>query len=159
MDDFGVSFSPLSASGSNPAQTHGGPGGNSPIQDAIQILSLKQPRVVGAGSIAPSALLNAQGSMGQPDAIMALLRQIFGQAGMPGGGPTASGGSPYQQFFGNEGQTSMPAPAMGPTAPLPKITPGTGAGPTGPDTGGYGGQAPMAPPKPAMPEPNQNRRV
>src|SRR5512137_2970035 len=35
-----------------------------PIQDAIQVLSLRLPRVVGAGAVAPGALLNAQGAAG-----------------------------------------------------------------------------------------------
>jgi hypothetical protein len=67
-DDFGLSFSPLQP----PA--FGGPGSNgnnalgnngpSPVQEAIRILSLRIPRVVGAGALAPLGLLNSLGASG-----------------------------------------------------------------------------------------------
>ncbi len=87
-DGFGVSFSPGQQGGQGQAQGAGRP---SPVQQAIQTLSLKLPRVAGAGSVAPDALLNSAGGgqLGGPtDAasmLEAIKRMLFGnQGGQPG---------------------------------------------------------------------------
>jgi hypothetical protein len=63
--DFGISFSPLQppASGGPNGGANGARGGppGSPVQEAIRILSLRIPRVVGASALAPMGLLNALG--------------------------------------------------------------------------------------------------
>src|SRR5690242_3696958 len=72
---IGQTFAPLW----DPAQQRpaGPTGGDGPSQ-AIQTLSLRIPRVVGAGSIAPSALLTSPGSGGLPTENMSpLLQQIL----------------------------------------------------------------------------------
>jgi hypothetical protein len=78
---IGQTFAPLG----DPTQQQGpggpgGPGGN--VGQAIQTLSLRYPRVVGAGSPIPQALLEGQGSAGLPQGgnpiIDAILRGILG---------------------------------------------------------------------------------
>lgn len=97
-DTFGLSFAPLD-NPQNPQQPQNGggygSGAVSPVQQAIQILSLRQPRVYGAGAPAAPQLLNAAGGGGVPDMqalLKALMLHLQGQMGMPD--PNAGGGSP-----------------------------------------------------------------
>jgi hypothetical protein len=93
-DTFGLSFTPgQPQNGQQSGQQGGQPRGNvSPVQQAIQTLSLRIPRVVGAGGLAPQALLTAQGgsALGNPNSASVLeeiRRRLFGPA------PTATPGT------------------------------------------------------------------
>jgi hypothetical protein len=129
-DPFGVSFSPSAG------PTGDGGSKPTPVQQAIQTLSLKIPKNPGAGAIAPGALLNSPGGGavgGNPNDAMILeqiRKMLFGtKPGQVGMGP------------------QMPtAPDMGsqPSVPPPPQGGGFGPGPIG--TG-----APM--PKAAMQQP------
>jgi hypothetical protein len=137
-DDFGLSFSPLG----NAQQGYGQNAPNqqtNPLQEAIQILSLRRPRVVGATSPIPGPLLNGQG--GGMNGMSAIIQNLLSQFG---------GQSPYQGFFGNEGHTG-PSAGPGPVLPTPRITPGQGGAPPAPP-------APwsMPPSSPSMPGPVGN---
>jgi hypothetical protein len=143
MADFGVSFVP----GDDPMQRQAGPGGAapsgvSPLQSAIRLLSMRLPRIGGAGlspgALAPGALLNAPGGggLGAGGGLEALLRALFGL-----GGQAAGGGMPQM----------TPAQPLGAPPPLPKFTPGdpdlrmAPGGPPDPTVGGIvppGGFAP-----------------
>ena len=118
--DAGLSFQP--GTSIDRAQTAGGDAGMSnrgasPVQDAIRVLSLKIPKMVGQGSpINPSLL---------------------------GGGPGFGPGGPQdflqllQKFLaGASGQPGMQAPQAMPQAPTPAFTMGVTTG----------GQAPPPPP-------------
>lgn len=81
----GVNFQPGLQDSNDPRmQGERRPGGSSQgVQDAIKVLSLRLPKVVGAQAVAPSALLNAPGAAGNPhiDSIVEnVLRKFF-----PGG--------------------------------------------------------------------------
>lgn len=63
MSDLGLSFMP----NAQPNQPGQGPQpGVEPVQNAIRILSLRLPKVVGGGAFAPGALLNGAGAQGNP---------------------------------------------------------------------------------------------
>lgn len=127
--DFGVSFQP-GVNGNGQARNGSGPQPpRNSIQEAIQMLSLRMPKVFGARAIAPAPLLTSPGGMGQPAARGNVSAQALASlAGLPSG----------------RGMPSMPAPMIptpplaGPTprqfAPLPGPTPGqpgTGPAPDG----------------------------
>lgn len=106
---FGVSFQP-GAQGFN--QNGNGQPSQSPsgaVQEAIKILSLRLPKVVGAQASVPMPLLTSQGSGGNPR-VNSVVNQIMARFGgqgapsmpaMPSGqpsGPNFAGASaPYQQ--------------------------------------------------------------
>jgi len=135
-DNFGLTFAPTDQNTTqNP---NGPPSGGRPsqaIQDAIQILSLRIPRVVGAGSITSPSLL---GPSGAPDPILDMLRRLFPTTGtgtyqpphlprMPlGTGPTPSQPAapiPHPGFVpGNAPPDRTPVPVTSP--PPPAATPG-----------------------------------
>lgn len=152
MDTFGLNFAPLDQNKPNMAQpgtgSPAGGGSNTPIQDAIQTLSLRIPHVVGAGALAPDALLNSPGGSAIPGGtgltLEALLRRLFAQPGglqgVPTGGPVASMPmSPMPGLGGAPLGTTPSAP------PLPRIGVGT-------DVPGLGAPPPApAPPAPAAP--------
>lgn len=104
------------------------PSADAGVQEAIKVLSLRLPKVVGAQSMAPGALLNAQGARGDSriDAIVNRVLQQYlptekppmGQAptvppvlGQPG--PGESGPMP----------PSPPVRMPDPSAPIPPQTP------------------------------------
>ena len=102
---FGYSFQPgLADSGANGTGRAGGP--RQPIQEAIQMLSLRLPKSFGARSIAPAPLLTALGSMGQPGARGNVTAQAYAQlAGVPmpqtlGGSMPPTVGGQAQMFGG-----------------------------------------------------------
>lgn len=75
-ETLGISFSPF---GDNDPSKR--PQGAPTPQQAIQVLSYRYPRVVGASSPAPAALLNGRGSAGLPGGGMdleQLLAMLFG---------------------------------------------------------------------------------
>ena len=58
-DEIGISFAPT-GQGAAGAQVERS--ATSPVADAIKVLSLRIPRVVGPGGIAPGALMNGMGA-------------------------------------------------------------------------------------------------
>lgn len=149
MPDYGVSFVP----GQDQQQPQHG--GASPLQQALQVLSLRLPRVQGANSLAPSGLLHGMGGamFGGDMDLERLLAQLFGPGGpLAGGGGmpppsqpttkvTPSGGPPDAAPGGGPLNPSLPPPSM-PTWPAPtpgsidRTTPGGGT-PTLPGAGPY----------------------
>lgn len=121
-DPFGVSFSPAGPSRQGQAQSGQKP---SPVQQAIQTLSLRIPRVVGAGSVAPQALLSSPGGAavgGDPNAaslLEAIKRLLFGGGGTAPG--TVGTGAPLPRDGGQPSPQGTPSwlPPPGPTQPTP----------------------------------------
>lgn len=121
-DPFGVSFSPANQQSGNTQQQQGRP---TPVQQAIQTLSLRIPRVAGAGSLAPQALLNSPGgaNVGGPVDAASMLEQIkrmlFGnqQPGQIGTGPDLprdnGGSAPMPPSPMDPGGRGMPVPGPG----------------------------------------------
>lgn len=112
MANFGVSFVPTDANLARPGEAPGGAGGGlaagSPfrLQQAIKLLSLRLPRVVGGTPIAPAPLLGAPGAAG-------LARNLG--APIPGGmGLGAAGAGPTAPSYP---QPDYSAGGAGPTAP------------------------------------------
>lgn len=149
MDNFGLSFSPLGQGGPTNPNNPGTPSGSgNPVQDAIKVLSLRIPKVVGAGAPSPQVLLGgAGGGMGGAASVPGgaglggnaamfeqLLRQLFGGGGSVG---TAPSGPQFDPMQGNSGPAMPPQPNQaGPfNGPLP-TPPRPGSGPT--PTFGYG---------------------
>lgn len=143
-DQFGMSFSPAQ---SGPGQPQNGQR-PSPVQQAIQTLSLRIPKNAGASAFTPQTLLDSPGGAGlggdaNSAAILeAIKRMLFGgqmggsrvgtgpqlprDAGMGGGtmpGPVPGGFDP--------GASGMPG---GPSSLIPHFSPIEGA--PGPATGG-----------------------
>ena len=115
MAGFGYSFMP--GQNGDQAQQRQQPGWAGP-QSAIQMLSLRLPRVLGAQALAPGALLNSQGAGGLPDPLLQAILRLAGQAGPGGpgggapGGPSLMGGAP-------------PSAPMAPAGPMtPRVIPG-----------------------------------
>lgn len=70
---FGVSFLP----GGDAKYAREGNSATAPLQEAVKVLSLRVPRVVGASPLAPLALLTGQGGGGLPSGIVeTLLRAL-----------------------------------------------------------------------------------
>jgi hypothetical protein len=105
---FGISF--LGDDGSN-----GEGKGEDRFQEAVRVLSLRLPRVVGGSALAPTPLLQGQGGQGSPFLMQALAQM----AGIPPQGPPQGPGAP--QMSG-----APMRPPMGPRmqAPTPRIVPG-----------------------------------
>lgn len=135
-DPFGVSFSPAGNQGAG-GQPQGGQR-PTPIQQAIQTLSLRIPRNAGAGAFTSQTLLDS-----------------------PGGG--AVGGAPNDALlleqikrllFGNQ-----PPGQMGKPSPMPRDNSQPGGTMPGPTPGGFqpsaqvGGPSSFAPPPAAPPPP------
>lgn len=127
MNDYGVSFAPTrdnAAMGQRNGQLSG-------VPQAIQVLSLALPRVMGARPVAPTELLTAQGGEGiDPIAgsVLETLMKAFrrpqpGQPGsLPGGtaGPNPfPGGQPPTGPGGGGGREGSPFPQPGPDPGLP----------------------------------------
>jgi hypothetical protein len=142
---FGVSFLP---NGDQRYQRQDGTGGGQgPLQEAVKILSMRVPRVVGANPLAPLALLQGAGSGGlQPGQLEQLMRTLgigpsmqSGQAAM-GAGPSVGGApSPFaaQSSLMPTGQTG------GPTGGLVNVSAGANQGGTPPPPGLAQPAAPM----------------
>ena len=88
----GVNFQPGAAGPDDPRRR---PSGSSDgVQEAIKVLSLRLPKVVGAQAVAPSALLTSQGGGGNPhiDSIVeSVLSKMFPTAGA---GPSSAPAAP-----------------------------------------------------------------
>jgi hypothetical protein len=144
MDNLGVNFAPTgdnAGMGQHNAALTG-------VPEAIQVMSMALPRVLGARPVAPASLLGAPGAQGNPNVQSALLQTILRTLGLPGGtagpdqGPVARPiprvpGSPF---------TTPSDPAI-PSTPPPSGPPHIIFQPNpGPQNGGSGG-APPAPPR------------
>lgn len=89
LDGFGLQFQPGTAQ----------QGANSPqrgrVQEPIQMLSTRLPKIFGAGAIAPGALLQGAGGMGMPAAQGNVVAQALAQlAGLPPGMMPSAGLGP-----------------------------------------------------------------
>lgn len=153
----GVNFQPGNAGDQQRRATGGSPDG---IQEAIKVLSLRLPKVVGARAVSPQALLQSPGSGGNPrvdSIVQSVLSRMFpGQGGpqpsapmLPSGGGQTSGTMPTgtpSPFSGPvKGQTSdAPGPNhfwdLFPKMPNIVIGPGPGQTGTDADLSGGGGQ-------------------
>lgn len=117
---LGVSFQPGADQGQQ----------RTPVQRAVQLLSLRLPTVIGAQGISPQALLQSQGGVGfgggmPPDAALELLRRLLGSAGQgaQGGGmatPLQTTGGFGGGGFGGAMPTGFPTPRI-----IPQDTPDT----------------------------------
>lgn len=126
MADLGMSFSPFNQDASGKAQA-GQTAGAAPVQDAIKILSLRTPTVVGASAPAPQSLLGGPtvqggsvGTAGSADALQALLRRLLmaqAPSAAPGGQP------PSSPFALTPGATAPMAPSMAPLSAPPTDPP------------------------------------
>ena len=136
----GVNFQPgqIQGGGTQPRPKQG----NS-VQEAIKILSLRLPKQVGPNALAPSALLNAQGSGGNPridSVVNTVMSRMFptGDAPAPAApvlGPSAGENNtmPVSSPIRLDGNTrppdNTPLSSMMPTAATgpapPRFTPGT----------------------------------
>lgn len=111
---------------------------NAKVQEAIKLLSLRLPSVVGARPVAPGQLLAGQGAgglgAGGGESGIQLLRRLLAMAGggsMPGmtsGAPMGGGMAP-----------STPTPRIGVDRPITTETPQLQTAPTIPNGGGYVG--------------------
>ncbi len=128
MAGMGVSFVPGGQGDPQNRSQQGEASGAAPLQQAIQMLSLRLPRVVGANAMAPGQLLNAPGGMGGSG--NPLLEALLRLAGMAGGGGMPSG-MPNQ----------APSPMAFGSAPMPRFNPGGEDQRVGPQL-----QPPSAPP-------------
>lgn len=129
---LGISFLP----GNQQQQQQSPTNGVQPVQQALQMISLRLPRVTGANAIAPPSLLERQ--PGQPlppvpgtpewEELMRRLRQPGQPPSMP----------PYLKYPGQPGTPWQPSPP--PATPPPHVTPILG-----PD------DSPVGPPRPEVP--------
>lgn len=110
---FGLSFAP--GQPSNQQQRPGGAGGVvSPVQQAIQMLSLRLPRVAGAQALAPGPLLQGPGAMGLGGGggLEALLRLIMGLRTQPSAGAATLPGPHVFPGLGRGQDGTYPGPAQ-----------------------------------------------
>jgi hypothetical protein len=149
---YGLSFQPGSEqSGSN---GNGEKKASAPVQEAVRLLSLRLPSVVGARALAPQTLLNAPGSAGltgpggmSVDAMIEWLRKQMQQSGASL--PSQAGGI-FNPASMAQSQSGVPTPRFGAGAGE------TGSGPTSrPDSGGevYNPTAPPIYNRPVTPPP------
>ena len=136
--DLGVSFVPGGGpSGETEKPGPGGASGLSPVQRAVQLLSLRLPRVIGPQALAPGALLGARGAQGLTSGMGPMLGQLGAMPGndaiiaalMALAGMTAPAGLPGEQAKRGPGVMTRPglqpgAPVYNRTAQLPRISAG-----------------------------------
>jgi len=122
----GVNFQPgLQDQQAQPNSGSSPSGSSQGVQEAIKVLSLRLPKVVGANAVAPSALLSAQGSGGNPrvDSIVEqVLRKYFPQAAQ---GPQAMPNAPSNAVNVSGGATGyrppQAPPSNSPWSNLPRV--------------------------------------
>lgn len=97
------------------------------FQQAVEVLSMRVPRIVGGGAIAPAPLLQGMGGSGSPFAHTAVQQALAQMAGLPL--PSGPMGMPSAPSPMGPGQ-----PSLAPRGPLPtpRVIPGidTLPGPT-----------------------------
>lgn len=143
----GINFAPTTDNAANGPRNAALSG----VPQAIQVLSLALPRVLGAQSPVPGSLLTGQGGLGQPDA--ALLHALLKTLGLFGGTrtpmPMPQGPNPIP--IPAPGGTRMPQPMPPMPIPDPRVVvgdPGLQAPPPAPGGGimlpsfggGFGGR-------------------
>jgi hypothetical protein len=139
---IGVNFQP-GAQDLGSQQSDGRPSGGSGVQEAIRVLSLRLPKVLGAQSAASLPLLTSQGSGGN-GRIDSIVNQIMsrlpqGAPAMPGmsGPPAQDGGGPS---FSGAAVPSYQAPnTPQPWSPPPGFNPRVIIGPPPPRWPGQSG--------------------
>lgn len=144
---MGVSFVPSGQGDPMNRQQQGQAPGAPPLQQAIQMLSLRLPRVVGANALAPGQLLNAPGGMGGSG--NPLLEALLRLAGMGGGqGQPGMGAQGLPSFSGS----TLPRFGAGDEQqrPAPSVQPPPQPGASQPWQGGPSGQMP-GPGQPTFP--------
>lgn len=97
----GVSFQPGSPDAQQQQQTRP-QGSQQGVQEAIKVLSLRLPKVVGSQAAAPQALLSSQGSGGRPHVdsiVQQVLQKYF---------PTQGGGGAQAPMLGGAPETARP---------------------------------------------------
>lgn len=153
----GVNFQPGSyQNGENGQNGQARPGGSG-VQEAIRILSLRLPKVVGAQAISPMALLTSQGSGG--NRVDSVVNQVLSRL-MPEQRPQAMGGFTPQVVGDRGGQSSpMPMPnARGPE--MPYVPPPMSAPRVSPiERGGGMPSTPSTPSGPVYTTPPPPRRI
>lgn len=122
---IGVSFQP-GADQFGQQNGNGRPSGGSGVQEAIRVLSLRLPRVLGAQSAASMPLLTSQGSGGNPR-VDSIVNQVLSRVGGMGGGQQPMM-QPWQPDMGTAGGpafegTQHRAPQQAPWSPPPGFTP------------------------------------
>lgn len=150
---FGYTFSPAGRKRFSEGNQKSGPGRPEHIGEALQVLSLRLPKVLGGRAMSPSDLLNARGGPG-PGAVAETLgrlnpNDISGASGStfnpslppPSAAPglmvppsVGGSASPFQQITHDPGP-GMPGPPplmSGPRPPMPpmsapRVSPGQGA--------------------------------
>lgn len=156
---LGMTFAPGSGESGNGDQPNGP--APSPVQQAIQLLSLRLPRVAGASSPAPQALLGGRGAMpgqggaglpgptGNPIVQQLLMAMLGGQAG--GGGAMRPPGIPLDWV-------SVGGQWVPPGHPLALGGGGSGGGGPIPSVPPALSQMPQLPPSFQYGQPPQERR-
>lgn len=134
--DLGMSFNPSQTTDPNQRQQDQA-GGQTPIQDAIKLLSLRIPQFRSQGGVASLPLLQGSGSLGvmggngtHPGGLQQILAQMFGQQGMntpgmnTGSGGIFSGSAPTPNvIIGANGQSQTGQTINeAPQAPIPTQT-------------------------------------
>jgi hypothetical protein len=133
---IGVSFDPAQEGQYN--QQGSGPNASSAprgIQEAIKILSLRLPRVVGANAVSPQALLGSPGSAGSrvDSVVNQIMARYFPQGVTQPQAPFSPGGGSNQQMPFQSPQTFLP-PSGGTTigGKTPSVKVGNPNAPQGP---------------------------
>lgn len=90
------------------------------VPQAIQVLSMALPRILGARPVVPSALATAPGSQGDPAASSALMQTLLKVLGLPGG-----------FHGGTAGPNQLPVPVPNESGPELPYTPPTDPGLSG----------------------------
>lgn len=119
---FGISFlGDDDEQNGSPEQKH---------QQAIKLLSVRFPRVVGAAGLAPTPLLQGMGGSGNPMGQTAVAQALAHMAGMPQPGHPPMSGAPLPQPpMGGPPRTPMPIPRV-----IPGLDALPGPVPAGPVT-------------------------
>jgi hypothetical protein len=102
MDNLGVSFAPTTDNAAMGPKN----GSLAGVPQAIQVISMQLPRLLGARPVAPGSLLGSQGGGGNPVVQSALLQTILKSLGLPGG---TAGPGPVQPTP-NERGPELPSP-------------------------------------------------
>jgi hypothetical protein len=116
MAGYGLSFQPGADNGKDPRT-------RPQVQDAVKLLSLRLPTVVGARALAPQGLLQSQGGAalggGKSNAILEWLKRLLqGSGGQPPPQLSAAGG-----YLGQSGETMGSGRVF-----APQIVPGSAPG-------------------------------
>lgn len=104
---IGVSFQPGQGYGNDPQNSNGSPAPSQGVQEAIKVLSLRLPKVVGAQAMSPLMSAPAMGGGRVESVVNSVLARMFPGSGMPqmgapqnfGMAPSAGGDVPSAPSF------------------------------------------------------------